>query len=543
MKKILYSLLVAGLILTGCTKFDDEASKNYGTGPDVAISLTTTADSTFTFTLSPATGTQFYSYVVLKGDAVDESIDATDLLREQYKGVVSNVLKAANNATFTEAMRNLKTKDPLCSPNTSYVIYAVACNDKGVCGKIASQVVLTKDGVAPFVKDYAEDTANKNVAITFSENVTAGTGKVTAKYFATWSGKFTDVPETDITTTVESNIVTVSTPKAPAGAYVLVSMTAGAFKDSYGNNSDALTTGLNAAGDNFDGIFYRVDTKDFNVPDSIFSSIGKLYTDYTAFQDTATFENNIYRDNKNTATGDVSVIYKGANKTTTIGLTADQWNAVNNMLIFTLPESPVSGDQIFVSIKKGVLFDEYGNSNTAFTSKKAYWNFYKMQYGTYNLTITTSKGTSDLGTITIEKGTEANKFTVKNIYIANSEVPGYFDPSTAKLYIASWSNLGIVNTYAVYAVNYSDTQGDWIDFNLGAGGKFQSSDFGLAAFNSDDSFAGWMAKATTATITPITVSASASAKVSNSTIKALSVKAVSAKRLLKAHINNKALRR
>jgi hypothetical protein len=336
---------------------------------------------------------------------------------------------------------------------------------------------------------------------------------VTAKYFATWSGKFTDVPETDITTTVESNIVTVSTPKAPAGAYVLVSMTAGAFKDSYGNNSDALTTGLNAAGDNFDGIFYRVDTKDFNVPDSIFSSIGKLYTDYTAFQDTATFENNIYRDNKNTATGDVSVIYKGANKTTTIGLTADQWNAVNNMLIFTLPESPTSGDQIFVSIKKGVLFDEYGNPNTAFTSTKAYWNFYTMQYGTYNFSYVSAydKETYDCGTVTITNSGTLNHFTLTDLIFAGSSVNGFFDPTTGLLNIARYAPLGTFEnegtTYGV--ITYPIKPASYIAFSIAGGGKFTSTNFGLVATDAAYTSAqGWYDQATTATLTPISVSAS-----------------------------------
>ena len=48
-------------------------------------------------------------------------------------------------------MRNAKTNAPLCSPNTSYVIYAVAASDKGVIGKVASQVVTTTDGETPVV--------------------------------------------------------------------------------------------------------------------------------------------------------------------------------------------------------------------------------------------------------------------------------------------------------------------------------------------------------------------------------------------------------
>lgn len=67
MKKLLYSLLVAGLALTGCANFDDEASQEYAAGNDVAINVTATTDSTFTFTLTPGADTKYYSYVVVKG--------------------------------------------------------------------------------------------------------------------------------------------------------------------------------------------------------------------------------------------------------------------------------------------------------------------------------------------------------------------------------------------------------------------------------------------------------------------------------------------
>lgn len=65
MKKLIYSLAIALIGMTSCNSFDEEHSQTYGDGPAVSINLTTTADSTFAFTVNPAEGTGFYSYMVI----------------------------------------------------------------------------------------------------------------------------------------------------------------------------------------------------------------------------------------------------------------------------------------------------------------------------------------------------------------------------------------------------------------------------------------------------------------------------------------------
>ncbi|MGM9734044.1 MAG: hypothetical protein ACI3YT_07995, partial [Prevotella sp.] len=137
MKKIIFSLAVV-LGLASCNSWDDEHTQNYGDGPAVTIDLTTTADSTFTFTVNPAQGTNYYSYVVMEGTEAKE-VDATSLLKLAVSGITGRITKYSDAASVTENMRNAKNV-PLCSPNTSYVIYAVAASDKGVVGEVASQV-------------------------------------------------------------------------------------------------------------------------------------------------------------------------------------------------------------------------------------------------------------------------------------------------------------------------------------------------------------------------------------------------------------------
>ena len=167
MKKIIFSLAVV-LGLASCNSWDDEQTQNYGDGPAITIDLTTTADSSFTFTVNPAQGTNYYTYTVVEGTEAEE-VDASLLLKNAIGGIAGGIKKYSENASITETMRNAKTNAPLCSPNTSYVIYAVAASDKGVIGKVASQVVTTTDGETPVVE--AVKPSDSGVQVLFSESV------------------------------------------------------------------------------------------------------------------------------------------------------------------------------------------------------------------------------------------------------------------------------------------------------------------------------------------------------------------------------------
>ena len=74
MKKIIFSLAVV-LGLASCNSWDDEQTQNYGDGPAITIDLTTTADSSFTFTVNPAQGTNYYTYTVVEGTEAEEVED------------------------------------------------------------------------------------------------------------------------------------------------------------------------------------------------------------------------------------------------------------------------------------------------------------------------------------------------------------------------------------------------------------------------------------------------------------------------------------
>lgn len=440
MKKLLYSLLVAGLALTGCANFDDEASQEYAAGNDVAINVTATTDSTFTFTLTPGADTKYYSYVVVKGSVVDESISASTLLKGQYKGVVGNVVSAAANATYTESMRDAKTKAALGLPNTSYVIYAIAENDKGMTGNITSKVVSTSDGILPFVTKKSGDADKKVMTLTFDGPVTAGTGKVTAKYYQEYGGKFIDIPATGIVVTISGNVVTISTPDAPAGAIVLISWEEGAFVDAAGNKCAALESGLNSAGDGFTGINYQIKKVAFELPRVGFTDNGKLVS---TLPGTANFDFNIYAKPEGKLTGDVSLIYKTATKVTTLALDTTQWSVNGKNLTFAIPEAPANGTFVGLTIKEGTILDDLGNPNQAVTTDSVYWNY--MTKLTYRLTPHGTKGYYNFGNFTLSNGSQPGSVVFNNFYGATNPIGGYLDLANGKIYI---ENQAVIKAYS-----------------------------------------------------------------------------------------------
>ncbi|MCI1647828.1 MAG: hypothetical protein LKI39_08280 [Bacteroides sp.] len=373
MKKIIYLMLSAVLIMTACTNFDSEDSKNYGEGPSISINVTSTADSTFTFTLSPAEGTTYYSYVVTTGTEVTQ-ISASSLLKKQITGVTSGVLNTSKNATYTFNMRSSEG-EPLASPNTSYVIYAVASNEQGVIGDVVSQVVLTTDQTIP--KPLSSTAADTTVTVKFSEDIVKGSGNVTAKYYKEWD--ITNpvmIDAADVDVSISGSAATISIKNLPSGAYVTVSWEAKAFTDVIGNACAALSSGLNLQTGRFTGVWFHVANKDFLVKDDYFSPTGGTsFSDWEAFTGTITFEYDIYRDDSAVETGDLTVSYRNSKSTLDVKLAPTQWSINGKVLSFVLPVSPQVGDEVTLLINKEVIYDVCGNANAAYSSDNMLWEY------------------------------------------------------------------------------------------------------------------------------------------------------------------------
>lgn len=496
MRKILYSILGIGLFMASCTNFDDPVTENYGDGPAVSIDVTATTDSTFTFTVSPASGAQYYSYIVVKANTPQELSGAT-LLKGGYSGgIAGEVVSAEKNATITNNMRVKGA--PLCVPNTTYQIYAVAANDKGITGAVANVSVTTTDGNAPTAKTFKPDTKAKAAAITFSEVVARSNGAIVAQYYKEWDiNNAVTLTEEEYTVSIEGSVVTFSAPKAPAGSILTFSWESGAFVDSFGNKCTAMDSGINVTTGKFKGVYIATDKENFAVADTCFTApkVGTSFGDWTQFKGEITFEFDVYRNDNTVKAGDLKVVYSNDNKTTAINLDATHWMIEKNKLYFVLPEAPQFGDYIGLQMTEGAITDVYGNPNSAYEIEKAWLRSYgykrELVIGTYTMNYTSYfDGTSLSETIT----TKADADSKDGVIISglaeglgiSGEVKGTFSGDYATITVASGQPLEKTDSYTVYLMNGGDEK--TITYNVAANGNLSTSDlWGYYIVKSDGS--------------------------------------------------------
>lgn len=502
--------------MTSCTSFDEEQSVKYGDGPAVSINLTTTTDSTFTFTVNPAEGTEYYSYVVVSGKA-NESVSESSVLKATLSGAIqSSIVEYAKSASTTVNMRNAKNQ-PLCMPNNDYVVYAIAQDNNGVTGKVATLEVTTTDGNVPVLLLYeAKDPTDENdtvTTVTFSEAVSLGEGKVSASYYQEWGdGSLIAIPEDDIDVTVNGSKVSFAVDNVPAGAFVFYSWTEGAFVDSFGNKCPAVTTQLTDKG--VSGVYRRLPFQSWEIEDdNILPEAGSLIADYKTFKGTMTFDHDIFRNDELVEDGDISVVYANSKKTSTIDLATDEWSVSGKTLTFTLPEAAAAGDIITIKVKADVIFDINGNGNEAYTStsKTVWWKYFAMTkdmaIGDFTFKVTTSSNkTYNLGTTTITEDPEVeNGLILTNLYMEGSEIPGRYDLAAGQIYVSAGYILGLEtsgdDTYGL--ITYSLSGQKEIAFTVNPDGTMESTDFGILACDENfEEAVGWWLKAAKATFEP-----------------------------------------
>lgn len=513
MRKILYSILGIGLFMTSCTNFDDPVTEKYGDGPAVSIDVIATTDSTFTFTVSPANGTQYYSYIVMKADAPKELSGAT-LLKGGYSGgIAGEVVNAEKNATITNNMRVKGA--PLCMPNTTYQIYAVAANDKGITGAVANISVTTTDGNAPTARTFKPDTKAKAAAVTFSEAIARSNGAIVAQYYKEWDiNNAVTLTEEEYTVSIEGSVVTFSAPEAPAGSILTFSWESGAFVDSFGNKCTAMNSGINVTTGKFRGVYVATDKENFAVADSCFIApeIESVFPEWEKFEGKITFEFDIYRNENSVKPGALSVVYRNDTRSTTIKLDKSQWSVSGKTVTFHLPSAPQGGDIVSLIMEEGAITDVYGNQNDAYSSEDVWWKYFamtkEMVLGNFNFTyISADDGKKyDTGIVTIIEDPETeNGVIIKNLYMNGSELPGRYDITTGKFYVGAFYSLGVVagknQNYGL--ITYSLTAQEEIAFTVNADGTIVSTDFGVVACDENFTSAiGWWEKTATATLTP-----------------------------------------
>lgn len=243
MKKYIIGLFSAICLMgAGCTEFEDFTPVDMGEGPAVTVTAEKTAVDAFKVTITPAEGTVYYSYIV-----TDEAmtVDPDQLLQAKYEG--STLVKAAEKPSVSGTLSNQNL-------GATYYVYAVASNDKGVCGAVASASVELPDEEAPYLVNvpdgnkYKATNGGRSVVLTFNETVVRGSGAIT---YDVTKGNLTSYASGTIESVVINNeSVTITLPESvvfdenEAVSYVFLDFAEGAFADAGGNVSAALVGGV-----------------------------------------------------------------------------------------------------------------------------------------------------------------------------------------------------------------------------------------------------------------------------------------------------------
>lgn len=528
MKKILYSIIaISGLLFTSCLSFDDPVTENYGAGPAVTIKVTETTDSTFTFTVTPAEGTQYYSVLVDEAAVADSSIVASSLLSGSYAGVYGKVLNATDAKSFTFNMRDASGA-PLASPNSVYQIYAVAASDKGIVGEVAFASATTTDQLAPRPVQYQFYDESKAMVVAFSEALTRGEGAVKVNYYAhneLIAGTINpvEVPAEEIVVQVDGNEIAIIAPTTPDGAWLTFSWEAGAFVDVAGHSCNAFTSAFDPNEFDFVGLVGRNAFGSFAITDANITAPehGSVIENWETFMGTITLDYNVYPVS-DMAERAFTVTYTNDRSVKTITLDSERWAVNNNMIYFVLPEAPAPGDIVTVSIAEGVVTDVYGNPNEAFTSTEAWWKMFDfvvtkdMVIGDFSLVAESQRYESllDLGTFTIVEDTENPNgmpnvaLSFDNFYVEGSSNPGYYDEATGKVYLATWYGLTTttdsdgVTWYVLLASQANPTGADYVELTVNKDGTLTSDDLCVLLYDPNTNKASYYDIFTTVTATP-----------------------------------------
>lgn len=466
MKKILYSLLaIGGLFATSCATFDDPVTEVYADGPAVSITVDAVTDSTFTFTVTPGENTSFYSVLVDQSTQV-VNVDATSLYKGTYSSVYNKVINASESATFTFNMRDAKGA-PMCKPNTSYVIYAVAGSKQGVVGEVATEIVATTDALAPTVAEWDYSSEDRAVMLAFNETaMQRGEGAITAQYYAyvdlaMGSVKPVEVAAENIKVVTQGGVVAIQAAGTPAGAYVTFSYEAGAFVDGQGNPCAAVTSGFSATAGDFVGLYGQNDTEAFAITAENITApeLGSNFGNWEDFMGEISFDFNVYANPEGPEAGALSVTYTNSVSTKTIKLASNAWMASGNKVYFVMPEACGMGDIVTVSVAEGAIIDVYGNANSAFAAEEGWLCSYgftrDMFLGDYLLTYVSyydNQTYQEAITLVADEESEST-ILIRNMFSKGTEVEGEFDGDYGTLTIPTQQLLGTYRFVADAAGN------------------------------------------------------------------------------------------
>lgn len=487
--------MMGAIALTGCTTWDDPKSENYGDAPSIEVSIAATAptDSAFIISIVPGEGTTYYAFAMEPSEEPSD-VDAATLLKGGYGNTVVNTEKFPTLTIPVEKME----------PNTTYQVYAVASNDKGLYSKVAVASIKTTDSGRPTFTSFKADVDAKSATVTFNQAIGRGEGKVSGIYYKEfdWDNPVA-LTQDDIEVVVSGKTAAFTTAKVPAGAYVLISWEEGTFVDAVGNKCAAFASTYNEATDKFTGVYYHAKNAAWDITDANFTApkSGSTFPKWSEFAGTITFENDVFVINEELKAGDFTVTYTNDSRTVTYKLATTDWSlaADKKTVTFKLPKATEPGDKVTVAIKDGVFYDVYGNTNSAYNSEKVYWIAFSMKKEdvlgsfTYYFNYPANGQTYNMGNFTIEEytgdGAEPGDVVIKDLYVPGSVIYGYYVIDECKFYIYNYQKLGILNDpdsgdYGNF-IQGTVSGAQSIAFNVNADGTITSSEFRILATNTD----------------------------------------------------------
>ena len=382
MKKYLFSLF-AVVAVVGCTTFKDEEPLKPVIPSNPNIQISEVGDNEFTFTITPAEGTGFFSYAVLAGEKQD--LNPTTLLKVGYKNGVK-----AGTVDFKKTKAAFVGKAEDLAFASTYTVYAVAASEQGNVGEVVSSTITTSDNVKPAIAGYSRK--GNVLTVTFSENVTLSAKRMAyAKYYAinevvigadgtlAKDGEQGDgvVAVACSGKTATFTVTLDGTAPLPAGAYYTVSFSTGLFQDQSGNNIEGVESymGVTKSGSiGFAGLYGHIDNKPFSiVPASDLVTPADTYI-LLGFPEGVKFA-----DFTSTAAAAMTVVSVDGSKTTSTeyALSLDEewsYSVTDKAILILFPDGIeiASGDNINVSVAEGSMEDIYGNTNTAMTQDYLY---------------------------------------------------------------------------------------------------------------------------------------------------------------------------
>lgn len=385
MKKYILSLL-AVVAVVSCTTFKEEAPKKAVVPGNPNIEINEVGDTGFTFTITVAPGTGFFTYAVMTGEP--KELDSVTLFKQGYKS--SSIVTGTVDYTKTGSPLVVKMTD--LSYTTKYSVYAVAASaedDETHTGGTLSAVVTnwctTTDTEKPAITGY---TRKGNVlTLSFSEPVVYNSEiRATATYYAVNAAVIEEGElvktgeqgkgEVAVACSGKSATLTVTldgTNPLPDGAYYTVGYGPGMFKDASGNNIAGIDelVGVTSTGTlGFGNLYGHIDNAEFDIVPEVSlvtpfdeNIVVPMPEDVEFFCFTedakATLTREIVDDNKT-----ITVVYD-------IDFAYDEETA---NLVFLFPDDIEleSGDTFTVDLAGGSVEDIYSNVNTAMSQEYLY---------------------------------------------------------------------------------------------------------------------------------------------------------------------------